>query len=258
MSRSPNREARTDIGGGARVPPKIDPALVRHIRVVREAQEWVVIDKPAGVLSVPGKGDGKDCCAAAWCRERYPRASGPITVHRLDMETSGLLLMGLTVGAQRELSRQFEERRVDKAYVAVVAGRVDGEEGVIDVPIRADVERRPLQVVDFERGRPAQTRWRVTERVASAAREIAAERTRLELLPETGRTHQLRLHCAAPRALGGLACAIVGDTLYGASNVSSEASAHVRAGRLLLHASRLAFDDPATGERVRVESVPPF
>lgn len=219
------------------------------IRVVRATDRWVVIDKPAGVLSVPGKGPENQACAAAWCRGAFPNCTGPVTVHRLDMDTSGLLLMALDAEAHRALSGQFEARTVGKAYAALVAGVVGAERGVIDVPMRMDPENRPRQVVDFELGKSAVTAWR----------RLGLEdgRTRLELLPTTGRTHQLRVHCAytGPGGLCGAEAGpsgkghpILGDVLYW-----DEASAP----RLMLHATRLSFHDP-DGSGVECESPAPF
>lgn len=216
----------------------IDPARLELIRVVHADDGFVVIDKPAGVLSVPGRLAANHPCAASWCRQHFPAASGPITVHRLDLETSGLLLMALNADAHARLSRQFEAREVEKRYTAVVAGCVENDHGRIDAPMRADISRRPLQVIDHQQGRPASTEYRVLARDAGPP-----ARTRLEMTPLTGRTHQLRLHCLH------IGHAILGDALYG------EASA---APRLLLHAYRLVFSHPVTGQRVAVECPPPF
>lgn len=197
---------------------------------------WVVIDKPSGLLSVPGKGADKQDCAASRVRAAFAHADGPLVVHRLDMDTSGLLLLGLDAEAQRLLSGQFENREVEKSYVAVVEGVPPGEEGVIDVPMRLDVDRRPYQIVDFAKGKPAQTRWAMTA--------IEADRTRLKLWPLTGRTHQLRVHCAH------IGHPIVGDVLYG-SGVEGEE-------RLMLHAAELTFKDPTDRSEVRVHCAPGF
>lgn len=210
------------------------------IRIAIRGDRFVVVDKPSGVLSVPGKGEQKQACVASWVRERFAAAGGPLIVHRLDMDTSGLMVLGLDAEAQRELSAQFEARTVEKRYTALVEGRVEREAGVLDAPMRLDVARRPYQVVDFNQGRTALTRYRVL------AYEV--DRTRLSLVPETGRTHQLRVHCAHA-GRGGLGHAIVGDVLYG----------HAEPGqRLMLHASYLAFTDPGTGRRVEVESAAAF
>lgn len=220
-----------------------DPStdLGAGLRVVRLdlRRKYVVVDKPAGFLSVPGKGADKQDCVAARVRAAFPDASGPLVVHRLDMDTSGLLVFGLDAPAQRHLSRQFERRTVEKAYTALVAGVPGAETGVIDVPMRADIENRPVQVVDFERGRSAVTCWRVEA--------IEPDRTRLRLEPRTGRTHQLRVHCAH------MGWPILGDVLYGPQPRTADA-----APRLLLHAAELAFLDPSDGSCVRAVSAAPF
>jgi tRNA pseudouridine32 synthase / 23S rRNA pseudouridine746 synthase len=224
-------------------------ALVRHIptiapaeiRIVHEGERFVVVDKPANALSVPGARPGREDCVAARVRERFARAQGPLIVHRLDMETSGLMVLALDPDAHRELSRRFAERRVDKVYVAVLDGRIGGDSGEVDLPVRLDVGNRPYQVVDHEHGRPALTRWRVLGRDTGS--------TRIEFLPVTGRTHQLRLHAAQPVAGGGLGCPILGDSLYGDPGA---------APRLLLHAASLGFEAPGTGEKVIFESPVPF
>lgn len=228
---------------------------------MRAAPSWVVVNKPAGMLSVPGKGPEKADCVAARVRALYPDSTGPLIVHRLDMDTSGLLVLGLTPDAQRELSRQFEHRETSKRYVALVEGRVEQEEGEIDLPMRLDPDNRPYQVIDWSHGRGAQTRYRVTA--------YETDRTRLELTPITGRSHQLRVHCAAARSVGGLGRPIIGDVLYwrgvgvagareqtGAIRLigAESATAHAPEGRLMLHAQMLGFRCPETAERVEVES----
>lgn len=204
----------------------------------------MVIEKPAWLLSVPGKGKAGRDCAAARVRGMFPGATGPLVVHRLDMETSGLMVFALNESAQRELSRQFEERVVEKQYVALVsrasygrehAERLAAESGEISLPLRADIENRPVQIVDLVHGREAVTRWRVL------GREI--DRVRVLFEPRTGRTHQLRVHAAL-----GLEHPIIGDGLYGGEP----------AERLMLHASRLSFLEPGTEARVEFASGAPF
>ncbi len=205
-------------------------------RVVHGTERYAVVDKPAGMLSVPGKGEAKQDCAAARVRAMFPGARGPLVVHRLDMETSGLLVFGLDEEAQRDLSGQFERREVVKQYIALVEGEVRGDSGVIDLPLRADITRRPLQVVDREQGRAAVTRWRVL------AREI--DRARVLFEPLTGRTHQIRVHAAA-----GFGAPIVGDVLYGSGRPGE---------RLMLHAAGLSFREPGSERRVEFRSDAPF
>jgi len=210
--------------------------------IVDRGDAWVVIDKPPGLLSVPGKGPDKQDCVAARVRAAFPDADGPLIAHRLDMETSGLIVLGLTAEAQRSLSMQFEARTVGKRYIALVEGWLEFDEGTIRLPMRLDVDNRPRQVVDFERGKPAETRWRAIERGVAKEREA----TRVEFTPITGRSHQLRVHAAHPE---GLDAPILGDGLYGDPE---------SADRMLLHAAWLAFDDPGTGHRVEVERAASF
>lgn len=208
------------------------------VPVIHGGERYVVIDKPAGLLSVPGKGEEKQDCAVSRVRGMFPRASGPMVVHRLDMDTSGLLVIALDEESQRELSRQFEERITEKRYVALLEGAIEGEVGEISLPLRADISNRPYQIVDLEQGREAVTRWRVL------AREV--DRTRVEFEPVTGRSHQLRVHAAK-----GLGVPILGDVLYGKPPGSG-------AERLMLHAARLSFMEPGTVRRVEFESGVPF
>lgn len=183
------------------------------MRILHVDDRLVVIDKPAGLLSVPGRTEPD--CACTRLQALYPDA---LIVHRLDQATSGLLLFARGAQAQRELSADFAERRVEKRYVAIVAGRLDGE-GLIDLPVGADWPNRPRQQVDLASGKPAQTRWRVLT--------VEGLHTRVLLQPLTGRTHQLRVH------LAHIGHAILGDTLYAAPDIAAAAP------RLLLHASEL-------------------
>jgi len=165
------------------------------LTILRASPHWVAVDKPSGLLSVPGKGADKADCVVARVRALFPQALGPLMVHRLDMDTSGVLLVGLDPRSQRELSAQFERREVHKEYVAVLAGRVEADEGEIDVPIRLDVDRRPYQIADFVQGKPSQTRYTVE------CRERGTTRVRFE--PLTGRSHQIRVHAALAPVLEG-------------------------------------------------------
>jgi tRNA pseudouridine32 synthase / 23S rRNA pseudouridine746 synthase len=214
-------------------------------RVVAATDRYAVVDKPSGMLSVPGKGPEKADCAAARIAAIFPGATGPLVVHRLDMETSGLLVFGLDEAAQRDLSSQFEARRVGKSYVALVTAAqcstwqgpdpLIGDRGELSLAMRGDLERRPLQIVDPVNGREAVTAWRVL------SREI--DRIRLRFEPLTGRTHQLRVHAAS-----GLGHPIIGDELYGGPE----------APRLMLHAATLSFLEPGSQRRVEFASSPPF
>ncbi|MCA0241678.1 MAG: RNA pseudouridine synthase [Proteobacteria bacterium] len=202
--------------------------------IVQLDTEWVVVDKPAGLLSVPGRGpEGADC---AWTRVRA-LAPDALVVHRLDMATSGLLLFARGAALQRACSIAFAERRVHKAYVALVEGGPAAPAGQIELPLAADWPNRPRQQVDALRGKPSVTRWAVL------ARE--GRRTRLALWPLTGRSHQLRVHAAAE------GWPIVGDRLYGGAAAAAEP-------RLLLHAHELALAHPLDGRALRWVSPAPF
>ncbi len=208
------------------------------VPIVAACAGFVVVNKPGGILSVPGKGPHRADCVVARVRAMFPGATGPMVVHRLDMETSGLMVVALDAPTQAALSAQFARREVLKHYAALLEGDVPGDAGVVDLPLRPDLDRRPYQVVDPVLGRPGRTRWRVT------ARE--GDRTRVMLSPETGRTHQLRVHAADARGIGR---AIIGDVLYGRGDGSE---------RLMLHASVLALRDPASRAAVRFEQEPEF
>jgi len=200
-------------------------------------EHLLVLDKPAGLLAVPGRGEDKQDCLSARAQRLWPDA---LVVHRLDMATSGLFLMGRGLHMQRVLSRAFAERQVGKRYEAVVAGHAGavGTEGVIDLPLAADWPNRPLQKVDPEHGRPSTTRWRVLA--------LGGDTTRLALEPVTGRSHQLRVHLQA------IGHPILGDALYGPPGVRG------RAPRLLLHACALSLAHPASGEPLAFASPAPF
>ncbi len=200
----------------------------------------LVIDKPSGLLAVPGRGADKQDCLSTRVQARFADA---LIVHRLDMATSGLIVMARGPAAQRALNKAFAAREVKKRYVAVVAGRLEAQPegwGLIDLPIIVDWPNRPLRVVDRQLGKPSLTRWRVL------GTDEAGTRTRVELEPVTGRSHQLRVHL---RELGH---PILGDALYAPPDVQA------RAGRLLLHACSLHFAHPLTGESLAFESPAPF
>ena len=200
----------------------------------------LVLDKPSGLLAVPGRGVDKQDCLSARVQICYPDA---LIVHRLDMATSGLMVMARGVDAQRALSRAFAAREVSKRYIAVVAGRLEAPPeawGTIDLPIIIDWPNRPLRIIDHQFGKPSLTRWRVL------GYDATGTCTRVELEPVTGRSHQLRVHL---RELGH---PILGDALYAPPDVQALAS------RLLLHAGSLGFVHPLTGERLAFESPVPF
>ncbi len=197
----------------------------------------LVVVKPSGLPAVPGRAEGLADCVASRLQARYADAR---VVHRLDMATSGLMLMARGADAQRELSRQFAQRTVAKTYIALVNGRPAADHGEIDLPLAADWPARPKQKVDLEHGKPSLTCWRVLDH--DAARDVS----RLELTPVTGRSHQLRVHLQA------LGHPILGDALYAPPEVQALAP------RLLLHASRLTCSHPVTGETLRFSAAPPF
>ncbi|TDB34899.1 RluA family pseudouridine synthase [Stenotrophomonas sp. TEPEL] len=193
----------------------------------------LVAEKPAGLLSVPGRSAENQDCVVARLQAVYADA---LTVHRLDQVTSGLLLHARGKDMQVALSMQFEKRQVGKRYEAIVQGLLEDDAGEVDLPLIVDWPNRPRQMVDHERGKPALTRWRVL------SRDTEAQRSRVELEPVTGRSHQLRLHMAS------LGHPIVGDVLYGAEV----------APRVCLHARKLQFTHPVTGEALAFESATPF
>ena len=195
----------------------------------------VVVDKPGGLPSVPGRDPALHDCAASRVQATFADAR---VVHRLDMDTSGLLLFARGLAAQRILSRAFEQREVGKTYVAVVAGEPADDEGQIELPLRADWPNRPRQIGDTHAGKPSLTRWLVAQRMG--------DRTRLTLQPLTGRSHQLRVHLAA------IGHPILGDPLY------APPAERLAAGRLMLHASALRLHHPGHGGEVCFLSEPPF
>ncbi len=198
----------------------------------------VVIDKPAGLLAVPGRGPDKAVCAASLVRDQMGDAR---VVHRLDQATSGLLAFARGAPMQRELSRRFEQRRVRKSYVAVVSGCPVDDEGTIELPLSPDWPNRPRQQVDRHRGKPSTTRWQVLDR------DPTLGRARLRLEPLTGRTHQLRVHLAA------IGHPIVGDRIYASPAIAAAAP------RLLLHAATLDLGVLAPEEAAAAfVSEPPF
>ena len=213
------------------------PAVVTEDLAVVFEDAWVVVvDKPQGLLSIPGKDTSVTDSVLARLRARYPHATGPLLVHRLDLDTSGLLVAALDPRTHADLQRQFTRREVHKRYVAWIEGHVQGDQGTIDFPMRVDLDDRPRQIHDPVHGKSAVTRWQVLERRGG--------RTRVAFFPLTGRTHQLRVHAAHPLGLGA---PIVGDRLYGHPD-----------DRLHLHAESLSFRHPETGQIVSFERPAPF
>ncbi|TNE57712.1 MAG: RNA pseudouridine synthase [Alphaproteobacteria bacterium] len=209
--------------------------MAPYLEFLYRDEDLLVLNKQSGLLTVPGKPrDHKDCLETRVQRV-LPAA---LTVHRLDRPTSGLLVMGLGADNHRALSIAFQDRKTEKSYVAEVYGHLAEDEGLVDEPLATDWERRPMQRIDYERGRPSQTRWQVISR---------SERfTRVRLTPITGRSHQLRVH------MQHLGHPILGDDFY-ATGAALEA-----ADRLLLHAERLAFSHPRTGAWMSFEAPSPF
>lgn len=215
-------------------PLLINPALGKSLDIVYQDETLLVINKPAEFLSVPGK-NIKDSVYLR-IKQSFPSATGPLIVHRLDMSTSGLMVIALTKQAHKHLQGQFIKRSVEKRYVALLDGVPQQQQGFIDLPLRVDFDDTPRQLVCDEHGKAAQTTWQVIAQ--------QGQQSRVYLYPKTGRTHQLRVHCA--HALG-LNMPIVGDDLYGN-----------KAERLHLHAQLLAFNHPVTKELMQFELEPEF
>ena len=218
-----------------------------QLKVVYEDQWLIVVDKPAGMLTVPGKDKNATSALEIVCKmlrdagakdpdpqspTPNPRAEGALEVHRLDQATSGLVVFAKSKEAQSALRQQFEQRTVSKTYIALLEGKPLKEKGIIDLPLRPDLDDRPRQVVDYEHGKRAGAQYRVLEH--------RGNRTLVEFKPLTGRTHQLRVHASHPQ---GLHCPIVGDMLYGTA-----------APRLYLHAQSISFAHPITGERIHLRT----
>ncbi|MBP6567292.1 MAG: RluA family pseudouridine synthase [Saprospiraceae bacterium] len=206
-----------------------NPALGKDLPIVMEDEYLLIVNKPAEFLSVPGK----KIVDSVYNRMKmiYPEATGPLIVHRLDMSTSGLMLIAKTKEIHQHLQNQFIKRRIQKRYVAVLEGILTNDDGEIALPLRVDLDDRPRQLICFEHGKPALTRWKVIERIEN--------QTRIHFYPVTGRTHQLRVHASH---IQGLGVPIKGDDLYGK-----------RADRLYLHAERLEFIHPVSKEKLMVE-----
>lgn len=210
---------------------KMTDAPAHRLRTVYEDEWLLIVDKPAGLLSVPGR-ETDAPSVLSLMRSRLPQAEGPLVVHRLDMDTSGLMLIAKTADVHRRLQALFETRAVEKEYIALLQGTVAADSGLIDLPLGPSPHHRPCQEVRAPHAKPAQTRYEVLERREG--------RTLVRFRPLTGRTHQLRVHAAHAEGLG---CPIVGDPLYGTP-----------ADRLYLHARSLRFVHPVTGQEVYVES----
>lgn len=209
--------------------PPTDP-----IKVLHEDHEIVVVDKPSGLLSVPGKGEHLADCLLSRVQEAYPMA---LLVHRLDRDTSGVMIFALSPHAQRHLGLQFEKRQTKKTYVARVLGRLEPRKGTVDLPLIVDWPNRPKQMVCHETGKPAVTDWRV--------QRYEEDETRVRLMPKTGRSHQLRVHMLA------LGHPILGDPFY-AEGAAREFP------RLMLHSEELRLRHPDGGAGMTFRAKAPF
>lgn len=211
-----------------------------QLEIVYQDCEIIVVNKPGGLLAVPGRGPEKHDCVAARLRCHFPDMIKQPAVHRLDMYTSGLMVFAITTQAHRFLSLQFEKRMVVKKYIAVVEGILEEIGGEIHLPFRLDPDNRPLQVYDPVHGKMGITSWRKIKTTGTT--------TQVEFTPLTGRTHQLRVHAAHPGPMG-LGAPIVGDSLYGSGKEGDQ---------MMLHATLLRFVHPETTKTLEFRSVPPF
>ena len=202
-------------------------AIQTEIQIIYQDEFIVAVNKPQALLSVPGLGPDKQDCLISRLQQLVPEAK---VVHRLDCYTSGIMLFAVGIEMQRALSRIFHDRKINKQYIAVVRDWLDEDEGVIKFPMRCDIDDRPRQIVDYEHGKSAITHWQVLQRSDDAVR--------LLLKPETGRTHQLRVHCAA------MGYPIIGDGLYGRDENKQP--------RMLLHADNLIFEHPVSNEKMHL------
>jgi len=228
------------------------------VPILFEDEAFVVVDKPAGLLSVPGISEEKKDCVRSRIQAQFPDATGPMTCHRLDLSTSGIMILALDPKTHKNLSKQFEDRHTTKRYLALVEGHLESNEGAIHTPIRKDMDVRPLMLVDHIHGKPSVTHYTVLSREELNGKPV----TRIELEPHTGRTHQLRVHCAHPAVTTvgdpsdsettGLNAPILGDELYGRDINNPTAS------RLMLHASMLTIHHPITGKRMTFKAPDPF
>ena len=228
--------AENGIGGQKGPFPKQVEMLYEQVETLYEDCELTVIHKPAGLLSVPGK-DAAQPSVYALMRRKYPKATGPLIVHRLDMATSGLMIIAKTEFAYHRLQKEFLNHRVQKKYIAIISEKEISEKdipekGIISLPLMPDYLDRPRQIVDHEQGKEAITEYEVLEPVDDSHLRIA-------LYPKTGRTHQLRVHCAHQE---GLNAPILGDPLYG----------NEKAARLHLHAEEITFEHPLTGKKMTI------
>ena len=212
-------------------PAAVDLSIYNKVEMLYEDREIAVIHKPEGLLSVPGK-DAAQPSVYALMRSKYPEATGPLIVHRLDMSTSGVMMIAKTEFAYHRLQKAFLNHQIQKKYIAIISGKDIPEKGIISLPLMPDYLDRPRQIVDHEQGKEAITEYEVLEPVDDSHFRIA-------LYPKTGRTHQLRVHCAHQE---GLNAPILGDPLYG----------NEKAVRLHLHAEEITFEHPLTGKKMTI------
>jgi len=213
------------------------PPTDEGLSVLYQDDALLVVDKPSGLLSVPGRGENKQDCLLSRVHTEYDDA---LIVHRLDMETSGVMVLARNKEIHRKISGLFEQREVQKRYIAIVDGRIKNAAGKINLPLICDWPNRPRQIVDHDHGKPSVTRYKVL------SRNIEENTTRVELEPETGRSHQLRVH------LQSIGHPILGDRFYASAKQQSKSF------RLLLHALSLSFVHPITSEPMRFVCESPF
>jgi tRNA pseudouridine32 synthase/23S rRNA pseudouridine746 synthase len=211
-----------------------NPAFGKTVDIIYEDDHLVVVNKPAEFLSVPGK--NIEDSVFLRMRLQFPEASGPLIVHRLDMSTSGLMLVSKSKDVHKHLQRQFIKRQVKKRYVALLDGLIEQDKGTVNLPLRVDLDDRPRQLVCYEHGKYAITEFEVIDRTEG--------KTRVHFYPITGRTHQLRVHSAH---VLGLKTPIIGDDLYG-----------IKGDRLHLHADQIEFTHPITKEKIILQIDPEF
>lgn len=219
------------------LPFKYEPPADAGLNILYQDDDLLIVDKPAGLLSVPGRDEDKQDSQILRVQNEFPNAR---IVHRLDMATSGAMVMALNDEIHRQLSMLFEKRKIQKRYLAVVDGVMQEESGLIDLPLITDWPNRPKQMIDYERGKPSRTQFTVM------GHDKDNNTTLLELIPLTGRTHQIRVH------LQSLGHAILGDRLYATDEVRKKSK------RLLLHSTHLSFQHPVSGDIVSIHSEAPF
>jgi len=214
-----------------------NPPTQTSLDILFQDDYLIILNKPTGLLSVPGRGEDKQDCLISRVQKEF---SDALIVHRLDMSTSGLMVIARGKKIERNLSILFQQRKVDKKYITIVEGKVSVNSGEVDLPLMTDWPNRPKQKIDFENGKSSQTQYTVL------SYDKKNNTTRLELIPLTGRTHQLRVH------MQSINHAILGDELYASKEVIEKSP------RLLLHACHLSFTHPITDELIEINSEPEF